>query len=286
MREADVMTPAATIVDATADATLGVTSVLVPTDFSQLSWQVLPLAVHVAKRLGVPVQPVHVDTTSPWWDDDKAALTLRVTPFGRALDVLVIADADPVRGILRAADRAPGATLAMASHGHTPLGELAFGSVAEGLLRRSDSAMITVGPSFDPGRFAVVRRVVAAVDAGTDGGALVTDAMRWAEVLDVPLELVYVRSFDVLGERPDPDDVLRFEALVAEAAAEDGRVTGLVLRGHRPAHEVVSHAAALRGTLLAMSTHALPPVERVVVGSTVAAAVRHSPTGLLLLRRD
>ena len=283
------MTSAPSIVDSAGSDQRGwwpgIATVYVPTDFSPLSWQVLPLAGYLAKRFGARLVPVHVDTTRPWQPEDAAAIRLRVTPFGRAVDVLVTADADPVRGLERTLARAPGSVLALSTHGRSGFGELTFGSVVEGLLRRIDAPMVAVGPGFDIGRHAFVRRVVAAVDVGATADALVADAVAWARLLEVPLELVHVRAPLYGDGRREPDDVARFEALAAEAAAEDPRVTAVVLPGVRRAREVVSHAAALRGTLLAMSSRARPATERMVVGSAVTAVLRHTPTGVLLLRR-
>ncbi len=76
-----------------------------------------------------------------------------------------------------------------------------------------------------------------------------------------------------------------FDRLVSDLKTIDDRVSGLVLRGSRPANEIVRHVTALRGTLLAMSTHARPSVARTVTGSTATTVLRHTPTGLLLCRR-
>jgi nucleotide-binding universal stress UspA family protein len=262
-----------------------VSSVGLPGVFSPLSWRFRRVAVHVAHRLGAAVQPVHIDTASPWKDGESAPLRLRATPFGQRVDVLVSADGDPVDGILRVAASLPEPVIALSTHGHTGVGELAFGSVSEGVLRGTDEPVLAVGPMFDLERHEGVRRIVACVDMTAGGDQIVPDALAWAQRLDVPLELLTVfpgrdRSYELVQP-----DVASFEQFVSQLAEVDPRVSGLVLHGPRTAREIVMHAGARRGTLLAMATHARPPVTRAVVGSTTAAVVRHTPTGLLLRRR-
>jgi nucleotide-binding universal stress UspA family protein len=262
-----------------------VSTVLLPIDFSPLSWRILPLALHVAKRFGATVQPLHIDTASPWRDEESAPLRLRATPFGHRVDVLVSADSDAVEGILRVAAELPDPLLALSTHGHTGVGELAFGSVSEGVLRRSRGPVLTVGPMFDISRHDRVRRILACVDATSGSDEIVPEAFAWAQRLDVPLELLTVLPSNDRTYQFVQPDAASFEALVAQLSDIDPRVTGLVVNGPRTAREIVQHAAARRGTLLAMATHARPPVARAVVGSTTAAVVRHTPTGLLLCRR-
>jgi len=262
-----------------------IATVVLPVDFSPLSWQALPLASHVARRFGARLEPFHVDTASPWRDEESATLHLRATPFGRPVSVAVTASPDPVGGIVRFAAHDPRTLIAMSAHGHSGLGELAFGSVCEGVLRAADSTVLTVGPHFDVERHAFVRRVVACVDMTSGGEAIVPEAFGWARALDVPLELVTVQAHPSSSDSPDQEDAARFEQLVRDLGAVDPRVGGLVLRGSRPAAEIVRHVTALRGTLLAMATHARPAIARTIVGSTAAAVLRHGPTGLILCRR-
>jgi nucleotide-binding universal stress UspA family protein len=265
---------------------IDISTVVMPVDFSPLSWQVLPLAAHVARRFRAQLRPFHVDTASPWRDESEAALRLRATAFGRPVTVSVVASPDPVTGVTQFAGSQPRSVIAMSSHGHTGFGEIAFGSVCEGVLRSADSTILTVGPKFDIERHAFIRRVVAAVDMTTGGESIVPEAFGWARALDVPFELITVLAHRPSSDRLEQEQQARFDRLVNDLAAVDPRVTGLVLRGARPAGEIVRHVAALRGTLLAMSTHARPMVARTVVGSTATSVLRHSPTGVLLCHRS
>jgi nucleotide-binding universal stress UspA family protein len=120
----------------------------------------------------------------------------------------------------------------------------------------------------------------------TSGGeAVVPEAFGWAQALDVPFELITVQAHAPSSDRIEGEQAAAFDRFVSDLKAVDDRVSGLILRGTRPATEIVRHVTALRGTLLAMSTHARPMVARTVTGSTATSVLRHSPTGLLLCRR-
>lgn len=274
-----------------AEQAVDIQTVILPVDFSPLSWRILPLAQSVAKQFGATIQPIHVDTASPWRSGDgrglpeAAPLRLRATPYGHRVDVMVTAEADAADGILRFAHFVPKSLIAISAHGRTGVGEFAFGSVSEEVLRRTSSAVLAVGPTFDVERHADVRRIVACVDMTTGGDAIIPDALTWAQRLDVPLELLTVEPTRSTAYEQTKDDRAVFEHMVSALAMRDPRVSGVIARSPWPAREIVAHAAARRGTLLAMATHARPPVARTVVGSTVMAVVRHSPTGLLLRRR-
>jgi nucleotide-binding universal stress UspA family protein len=260
--------------------------VVVPVDFSAMSWQVAPLAHHLASRFGADVTPVHVDTASPWRDgEDAAVLRLRATPYGRREDVLVTAAANAADGILETAGVNSDTLIAMSTHGHTGLGELALGSVCEEVLRRHPEPVLLTGPQFDVARHSDVRRIVACVDLSTGGDAVVPDALAWAQVLDVPLQIVTVLPRKAIPDSAIGAEALRFTQLVDSIDDPDGRVSALLLEGARPAHEIVEHVRGLRGTLLAMNTHAWRPMVRTVAGSTVMSVLRHTPSGVLVRRR-
>jgi nucleotide-binding universal stress UspA family protein len=263
-----------------------ISTVVLPVDFSTLGWEALPLAEHVARRFDAQVRPVHVDTASPWLDDvTESALQLRATPFGRPVSVTVVAAPDPVTGVTDFVGGDPATLIAMSSHGHSGIGELAFGSVGEGILRSTDATVLTVGPRFDVARHAFIRRIVVCVDMTTGGEAILPEALAWARTLKVPLELVTVVSRTATSDLPEQEVAARFDRLVSELSATYPDVTGLMLKGSRPATEIVRHVSALRGTLVAMATHARPAVARTIVGSTAGAVLRHSPAGVLLCRR-
>jgi nucleotide-binding universal stress UspA family protein len=261
--------------------------VVMPVDFSALSWRVLPLAQTVATAFGATLEPVHVDTASPWRDaDDGSRLKLSASPFGRRLEVNVVATADPATGIVDFARRTEGSLIAMTTHGHTGMGGLAFGSVCESVLRQTDEPVLVAGPEFDIGRHSVLRRIVVGVDASPDSLTVVPDALAWAHAFDVPVELMTVvpgqPAADLSVEREAASDM---EGVARELARAGEPITALVLHGSRAGFEIVRYADSVPGTLVVMSTHARSGLSRAVVGSVVMHVARHATTGFLLRRR-
>lgn len=266
----------------------GYARVIVPVDFSPLSWRVLPLARAVAAKFDAELVPVHVDTASPWREaDDGNRLALSASPFGQRLDVEVVAAADAGSGIEKFVRRSPGPLLAMSTHGHTGVGEMTFGSVCEEVLRRVDAPVLAVGPEFDMVRHSDIRRLVVCIDASSDSTAVVPDAVAWAERLDAPIELMTVLpgmpGTDLTAEH---DAVAAVQRLATELATRDDRVSSLVLHGGRPGFEIVRYADAAPGTLIVMATHARPAVARTFLGGVAMHVARHTTTGLLLRRRS
>jgi nucleotide-binding universal stress UspA family protein len=277
-----------TVLERMHDVTkLGYRRVVMPVDFSPLSWRVLPLARTVARTMGVDLEPVHIDTASPWRDAGEGSkLTLTAAPFGRRLEVNVVAASDPAAGITDFAEHGGQSLIAMSTHGHTGIGEMAFGSVCEGVLRRADTPVLAVGPDFDIGRHSVVHRIVVCIDASADSLVVVPDALLWAHAFDVPLELMTVLPGQPAADlTPEREAALDMERVARELSQDHERISAFVLHGSRAGFEIVRYADSVPGTLLVMSTHARPALSRAVVGSVVMHVARHSTTGVLLRRR-
>ena len=268
-------------------AKLAFSHVVMPVDFSPLSWRVLPLARTVARTTGATLEPLHVDTASPWREpDDGSKLTLTASPFGRRVEVNVVAAKDPAVAIADFAHRSGDALIAMSTHGHTGIGELAFGSVSEGVLRHTDGPVLLAGPGFDVGRHSMLHRIVVCVDASADSLVVVPDALVWAHTFDVPVELMTVLPGQPTADMaPERETAADMERIVRELSRDHERITALVLHGARAGFEIVRYCDSIPGTLIVMSTHARPALPRAVVGSVVMHAARHATTGILLRRR-
>lgn len=260
--------------------------VVVPVDFSPLSWRALTLAKRMARAFAVPLHVVHVDTSSPWLDEGINSLVVRNGPAGVPVDVDVVAARTPVDGILRALGDDEGSLLVMSTHGHSAAAELATGSTADALLRSWHGPMLLAGPRYrvSPVPF---RRIVLCVDPASmvASPALVGDVQDWAAVYDIPMEVLAVVDPTPLS---DFDEILgqneRLEA-AASALSTDDRVAKVVrLEGTRPGQDIARYVDAVDGTLVALATHARPPSARVVLGSTAISVLRHVTSPALVRR--
>lgn len=262
---------------------LNVTEIVMPIDFTEHSWRILRLAQSLAKSVAAEVRFLHVDTASPWRAEDAHPLRVAATPYGEHVDVDVdvIADADPVTGILRYLGPRTGALVALSTQGRGPAGHVLPGHVFEPVVRSSRGAVLAVGPDFDADAHADVSRVVGCVHSAADAVVIVPEALAWARALKVPLDVVTVNPAEPAW-RDRAEDVV--EAVVKSVQPTYPLVTGTVLVGSHPADVIVDYASTTAGILLALTTHARPMPERAVAGSVTAHVLRHATTGVLLRR--
>ena len=260
--------------------------VVVPVDFSPLSWRVLTQAGRIARAFGVPERVVHVDTASPWADEGAQRVVARTAPSGERIDLDVVAARKPADGILNVLGDDETSLLVMSSHGHTAATELATGSTAEELLRRWRGPMLLAGPRHRPSPVPF-RRIVLCVDPDleADSPPLAGDVMAWAHQFDIPVEVLSVVApvpASHFEERLRQNE--RME-LAAAAISTDERVAKLVrLEGVWPGQDIARYVDAVEGTLVALPTHARRLPARVVLGSTAFTVLRHAKSPVLVRR--
>jgi len=262
------------------------TQVVLPVDFSPLSWRALPLANAMARGLGVPRRIVHVDVNSPWLDEGTHRLALKAAPRGEPVDVDVIAARTVSSGIIRALGDDQSSLLVMSTHGHTGMGELVMGSTAEEVLRTWLGPLLAVGPHFrrttEP-----IRRLVLAVEPMTPPPLeLVQDVRAFALRMQVPVSGIAVTTPAMDADTGARDSVVdRLQSLAALISVKnDVNVQIARVNSSREAHAIQKYADAQPGTMLALPTHARGPGVRLVLGGTAMHVLRHSESPVLLRR--
>lgn len=261
------------------------TDIAVPIDFSALGWRVLPLAEQIADSFDIPIQLLHVDTASPWSDDNPELLRLRAKPFRRPVQVQVIPDHDVGLGIARAITGRR-SLIVMGTHARTGAAEMFLESSTEDVLRAIDGPALLAGPRLQDAR-APLKRIVCCLDLDTPPEGLLEDVRTWARHLDLPVELVTVLPMSPNEALDEMREQERRLALLADGMRKQGIVaSALVLRGTRPGREIVDYANGSPGTVVALATHARTASVRAVVGSVGMKVVRHAHGPVLLRRRD
>jgi nucleotide-binding universal stress UspA family protein len=262
--------------------------VLMPVDFSRLSWRALPLADALARRFAVPRRILHVDTSSPWLDEGSSSLVLKATPLGHQVDVEVVAARSAAEGITRTLGDDESSLLVMSTHGHTGAGELVMGSTTEGVLREWSGAFVAAGPHFEaPGRS--FSRIMLAVEPSmAPPMRLVEDVRAWAIALQVPVDLVSVTSPAMAADATEGAMIDEAQRAVAAVISFDDAVpVGFrQIESGREAHALVAAADERPGTILALATHARSAGARVLLGSVAMASLRHAKSSVLLRRYD
>lgn len=259
------------------------TEVAVPLDFSADGWRVVPLAELLARAFAVPVRFLHIDTSSPWSDDGPTMLALQHPSARRPVEVQVVPDQDVALGIARATTGSQ-SIVVMAAHARVAAAEVFMQNHLERILRSVDGSVVVGGPHLQTHR-PKLSRIVLCLDADAPPVELLDDVVAWSRALSLPVEVLTVLPA-AHGEAEDDarEQESRVALLAEELAKELIDCTPKVLRGTRPAHEIVHHVNARPGTVVALTTHARSVPVRAVLGSVALKVVRQA-TGPVLLRR-
>ena len=257
--------------------------VLTPVDFSPLSWLPLSLARHLAKRFGANHHVLHVDTASPWRDENGGSLRIETAPGGQHVEVDVRAAASPADGIVSALDATSPALLVMATHGHTAAAEIVLGSTAEQVLSRWDGPIVATGPRFRA--VDELRRLVVCVEPALPlPRQLLADAKAFAAALDLPVTVFGVTADSLPSEHAGQAERLNEAAAAVSRPAEPAGVATFG-SGSVPGN-IVDFADSTPGTLIAAAPHVRYLSTRLVMGSVALAVCRRSTSATLLRRFD
>lgn len=255
--------------------------VAVPLDFSVEGWRVVPIAEHLARAFAVPIRFIHVDTSSPWSDDESPTLRLQHPSAPQAIDVHVVADQDVAQGLSRAVVGGQ-SLVVMAAHARPAAAEVFLDTHLENIVRSVDGPIVVGGPHLQEGR-PKLSRIILCLDADAPPVELLDDVVAWSRALSVPVEVLSVLH-DPHGDLDVPEQESRV-AVLAEQLGNDGiQCTPVVLRGERPGHEIVRYVNAQRDSVTALATHARSVPARALLGSVALKVVRQA-TGPVLLRR-
>jgi nucleotide-binding universal stress UspA family protein len=166
--------------------------------------------------------------------------------------------------------------IVIGTNGRTGIARVLLGSVAEGVLRRSELPVVTVheDDAMRTGPLAV------AIDSSPAAHAALGVAIGIAAARGMPVLLVHVAR---------PGSEQRATSALLEQAKEDARTHGVV------ADAVVHEGAAADGLLeaaeandccmLVMGTHGRAPLAQMVLGSVAAAIVERARIPVVTVRR-
>jgi nucleotide-binding universal stress UspA family protein len=166
--------------------------------------------------------------------------------------------------------------IVIGTHGRSGLSRAVLGSVAEGIMRRSDIPVVTVheDDQMRTGPLAVAMDASPAAHAALDVGIAIAAARRMKSMI------VYV-----CNTSPIP---AAFNALLeraAERARNSGIATQLVVREGDAADQLLAAAEEDDCCMLVMGTHGRSPLARFMVGSVATAVVERAHIPVITVRR-
>jgi nucleotide-binding universal stress UspA family protein len=293
---------------------------LFPTDGSPSAVGAFLHAAALAERTGAELHALHVE--EPVEEPLGLLEDLRITPDDVAADLRLPAPApeasrwargEPVP-LTYVQERAPRAgpvildyareqdvdLIVMGTHGRRGVRRMLMGSVAEEVVRLAPCPVFTVRVREDGGRGWPVRRVVAPHDFSAHAAAAARHAAALAVTYGASLDLLHVvdvaliptATVPLLGTFRVSTEEVRLraqEALEERAAALEaafpgvGDVGAFVRLGH-PVGDIVEFAEQHEVDLLALGSHGLTGLERLLMGSVAEQVVRAAPCPVFIVK--
>jgi nucleotide-binding universal stress UspA family protein len=288
--------------------------IMVPLDGSRLAEQALPLARTLAKTLDAELLLVSAVAPSEQYatyaDAETAGMLAEAGRLAseqylgtqeRQLAVdgfrvgTAVASARPHMAISSLCDRERIDMVVMTTHGRSGVSRWTMGSVADKVLRTTNTPLILIHPSAHGTPPDVIRRVVVALDGSELAEAALPMAQRVAKSLKSSVHLVraVVPSAVVFGAEYLPGtlpvleemetEAVRYLKDVSQRLQSNGFTVTAEVRTGIPA-EVILAEANQPGDIVVMSTHGRSGVDRWFLGSVADAVVRHGDIPVLVLR--
>jgi len=295
------------------------TKILVPLDGSRTSERALPFARVLAGTLKLPVElleVVDVSAVSAQAANEKASyldaliaegeresrehLKMIAADFPGSKVSCTVERGKPADVIIERAAADQGTLIAMATHGRSGVNRWVMGSVAEKVLRGSESTMFLVraDQAARADGATMIKSIVVPLDGSELAESVLPTVVEIAKSLDLAVVLcrvyelaasAYYGSEDYL---PNYDEMLlhlkkQVEGYLAEKASSLKtagliRVSWIALPGSG-ADEIVRYSREHPDALIALCTHGRSGVRRWVLGSVTERVVRYSGDPVLVV---
>lgn len=292
---------------------------LIPLDGSRTSERVLPFARVLANTLKLPIElieVVDVSAASAHVASDKARyldaliaegeresrehLKAVATEFPGSKVSCIVERGNPAEMIIERAAADKGTLIAMATHGRSGVSRWVMGSVAEKILRGSESTMFLVRADEEARADGIsqIRSIVVPLDGSELAESVLPTIVEIAKSMD--LEVILYRAYELAASAyygsedylPNYDEMLlnlkkeveEYLAKKTESLKAAGiiRVSSLAVAG-AGADEIVRYSREHPDALIAMCTHGRSGVRRWVLGSVTERVVRHSGDPVLVV---
>jgi nucleotide-binding universal stress UspA family protein len=287
-------------------------AIVVPLDGSELAEQALPLAGAIAAKRNAEIVLTTAITAGDRWVDDgrvrqwESEEQAAVESYQRSIvqrfqqqGVHARARSDwghPQAVIESIAAKEDARLIVMTTHGRSGVSRWTLGSIADKVLRTTDTPVILIRPTDQAPATEAVRQIAVALDGSDLAEAALPEAERFARAMDASLLLVraVVPPTMLYGAQLMPGGLPVLDQLEAEAkqylerTAEGIRKSGLkvsvaVVVG-TPVDVILSASRKDEADLIAMTTHGRSGFNRWILGSVADAVVRHGDVPVLVIR--
>jgi nucleotide-binding universal stress UspA family protein len=301
-----------------AGAMLHLDHVLLARDFSPVSDQAMQYALGLAQQTGATLHLLYADVLheDPFGkgaagggasaeeriherlrlDADGTPLTERFSGITVQTEVRRAVAAAPA--ILGYATDAEVDLIVMGTHGRRGVRRLLMGSVAEEVVRRAQSPVLTVRKDGDESGLPTVERILVPIDFSEFCEEALRCACELATHHDAQLDLLHVieenlhPAFYVGGVQsiydvqPDIEDKVRtrMRAMLDEVDGGDEIRAEMHVADGRAARKIIQFAERQESDLVVMSTHGLTGLEHFLMGSVAEKVVRHVTAPVLTVK--
>ncbi len=269
-------------------------SILVPLDESRLSEQVLDSMQPILYRTDVEVVLLRVLEIPANLENFNETLETARKYLQRVADGLqglrVVAEirlGDPAEEIQKFALQRQVSLIAMFTHAREGLKRFVKGSVAEGVLRRTNYPMLLVNPHGlkkmgKPGM--AFQRILTALDGSEISRQIIAPVTEFATLFDSKIILFHeelgipefgtrsTHHSEVLGPLAEQLKALGMEVETQSSLYRD------------PDKAILEHAERLQADLIAMTTHGRSGIARGLFGSVTEAVLRKAKQPILIQR--
>lgn len=245
--------------------------VIVATDGSALSGAALTGGARLAAQIKADLHVFHaaLSAASQKAAVDSARELLQDQPF--TLEVVDLNPDSPADAISAYAARVGDCVVCLGTHGRGGIRSALIGSTALDLVGKAGHTLLAFGPKAAPATR--TDKVIACVDGTEFSEASVTEGVRWASALGVPLWLVQVIPPGL------PQYVSAFEStyvynLAQDLAGSDVTLEWEVLHSLTPARALLEMFGEDGETMMVLATHGRRGLPKVMLGSVATEVVR------------
>lgn len=257
--------------------------VIVGLDGSSLAEDAIPLARSLSRGQVTFLRVVNEATEL---GDEIEHLRECARQHGAQLRIVVAPE--PAAAIAAELARRSSSIAVLATHGRSAWGEAIMGSVALRVLRQALRPVVFYRPRPERWQHGRIEAVAALLDGSSFSERILPHAARAARSLSARLLLLQAlpaqQAAGQIGAQPGAD-ILESSYLHRKAAEIQDRhkldAQWEVLHGE-PGPAICNFLEGMPGTLIAMTTHARPPAEKVIMGSVTGYCIRHSGLPLML----
>lgn len=249
--------------------------ILIPTDGSDFSRQILPYARYLAEPFGARITLLQVIRQKDQRAQAEASLAELTSSNCEAL--VVLEEESVADTILMQAKLIPQTLIATTTHGRSGLSEVLLGSVARNLVAKSHQPVMLFRPTnHAEAQPPSVRTVYLALDGSSVSETLIDEAVAWTKALDARLFLLQV------VEQQDSAFVTSSDVLESNYLRRVGEHIGTqhgievnwdVLHGD-PIEALTSAITSEPNPLVMMTTRARAGLAATLLGSVTAGVLR------------